>query len=318
MVKLFFSYSHKDETLRNILETHLAILKRQGIISTWHDRRIEAGKNFANEIDENLLDADIILLLISADFLASDYCYDIEMTKALERNDKNEARVIPIILRQCDWKHSNFKSLLALPQDGKPVTLHDNQDSAFFEITTALRDTIDKLGMSKKIENATTMPSYVNPPMKTKARSSNLYIKREFTDHDKITFLNDGFEYIASYFNESLLELKDRNPEITVNFKRIDTNQFIAYIFKHGTEVNKCKIWLTEGAHWGNGIAYTEGNTSYQNNSINDMLTVVATEQLLYFKSDFVNFTTSKEKNTMSPNDASEYFWAHFIERLQR
>src|ERR1022692_4794022 len=99
MPDLFFSYSHKDEALRDVLEVHLAMLKRSGAITTWHDRRILVGDDFGQTIDENLEAADVILLLISPDFLASQYCYDRERTRALERADANEARVIPVILR---------------------------------------------------------------------------------------------------------------------------------------------------------------------------------------------------------------------------
>jgi hypothetical protein len=113
LLNLFFSYSHKDEALRDELEVHLAMLKRQGVISIWHDRRITAGEDFAGEIDQNLATADIILFLVSPDFIASDYCYDIEVKQALERHETGKAKVIPVILRPCDWKHAPFGHLLA-------------------------------------------------------------------------------------------------------------------------------------------------------------------------------------------------------------
>src|SRR3954470_1358357 len=87
-VEVFFSYSHKDESLRKRLEEHLSILRRQGIISGWHDRMIGAGQEWKGEIDRRLDSARIILLLISPSFLASDYCYDVEMKRALERHDR--------------------------------------------------------------------------------------------------------------------------------------------------------------------------------------------------------------------------------------
>ena len=96
MSRLFFSYSHKDEKLRDQLEVQLAVLKREGAISTWHDRRIMAGDVLGQRIDEELERADIILLLISPDFLASDYCHDMEMQCALARHAERSARVIPV------------------------------------------------------------------------------------------------------------------------------------------------------------------------------------------------------------------------------
>src|SRR5438128_1377433 len=100
-IEVFFSYSHKDEELRDEMANHLSILKRQGVITDWHDRRITAGDEWAGQIDEHLNSAHLILLLISADFIASDYCYDLELTRAMERHEAREACVIPVILRPC-------------------------------------------------------------------------------------------------------------------------------------------------------------------------------------------------------------------------
>src|SRR5688572_23072357 len=126
MVKVFFSYSHRDESLRDELEIHLSSLKRQGVIETWHDRRIGAGKEFDSEISEHLETAQIILLLISPYFIASDYCYDIEMARALELHNTGEARVIPVILHPCDWHNLPFGKLTAAPKDGKAVSKYPN------------------------------------------------------------------------------------------------------------------------------------------------------------------------------------------------
>ena len=98
-VSLFYSYSHKDEALRGKLETHLSLLKDQDVIRDWHDRRIAPGTEWDGAISKNLEDAGIILLLISADFLASRYCRDVEVTRAMERHEAGTARVIPVILR---------------------------------------------------------------------------------------------------------------------------------------------------------------------------------------------------------------------------
>lgn len=144
-VKLFFSYSHKDEELKNELEKHLSMLKRQGVISTWHDRKIDAGSTLDKEIDKNLKDSDIILLLISVDFLASDYCYDIEMKEALKMHENRQAIVVPIILRNCDWTSAPFSKLLALPTDGKSITTWSDKDSAFLNVTKGIKNIAVKL-----------------------------------------------------------------------------------------------------------------------------------------------------------------------------
>src|SRR6266849_3948169 len=130
-VELFYSYAHEDEALRATLEKHLSLLRRQGVISQWSDRHITAGTDWTQAIDEHLEQASIILLLISADFLASDYCYGVEMKRALARHQANEARVIPILLRPVDWHNAPFAHLQALPTDAKAITSWPNPDEAF-------------------------------------------------------------------------------------------------------------------------------------------------------------------------------------------
>ena len=138
-VTLFYSYSHKDEALRDKLNTHLKLLERHGLISSWHDRAIGAGREWEKVISEQLEAAEIILLLISADFLASDYIYDVELKRTMERHENGEARVIPVILRACDWHPAPFGKLQALPKDAQPVTSWPNQDEAYTNIARGIR-----------------------------------------------------------------------------------------------------------------------------------------------------------------------------------
>ena len=147
-ITLFCSYSHRDEHLRDELAKHLKLLERQGLVRTWHDRQIGAGDLWKQAIDRNLEEADIILLLISADFLASDYCFDIEMKIALERHAAGKALVVPVILRPVDWQARPFRMLQALPRNGRPVTTFENLDIAFEQVATEIRAAIEKLRKS--------------------------------------------------------------------------------------------------------------------------------------------------------------------------
>ena len=145
-VQLLLSYAHADEGLLNELKKHLAILKRQGVISMWHDREITAGDEWSGVISQQLEDADVILLLISPDFIASDYCWDIEMKRAMERHDAGTALVIPIFLRPCDWKGAIFGKLQGLPTDAKAVTSSawSSRDEALTIVATGIRNAIAK------------------------------------------------------------------------------------------------------------------------------------------------------------------------------
>jgi hypothetical protein len=144
-IRLFYSYSHEDEALRKKLEKHLSLLQDQGVISGWHDRRIEAGTEWDRAISQHLEDAGIILLLVSADFLASRYCRDIEVARAMERHEAGTVRVIPVILRPVDWHSASFGKLQALPKDGRPVTTWKNRDEAFTDVARGIREAAKKL-----------------------------------------------------------------------------------------------------------------------------------------------------------------------------
>jgi hypothetical protein len=148
-ITVFVSYSHKDEALREELDVHLANLKRQNKISAWNDRAIEAGTEWDAEIKAQLEAADVILLLISPRFMASDYCYDLEMQRAMERHDAGTARVIPIFLKPVDWKDSPFSKLNALPKDAKPITTWDDQDEAFLNVVQGIRRAVESLQVKK-------------------------------------------------------------------------------------------------------------------------------------------------------------------------
>ena len=216
MSVVFFSYSHKDAELRDQLEVHLTMLKRQGVIETWHDRRLIAGDTFDQGISGELERADIILLLASPDFLASEYCYGVEMVRAMERHREGSARVIPVILRPCEWHHAPFGTLLAAPVDGRPVTKFANLDDAFLQITQAVRAAT---AASSRLSGPTSRAS--GPPARPAAaqvapdapRSSNLRTRREFTQRDQDRFLDESFEYMARFFENSLAELAARSSD---------------------------------------------------------------------------------------------------------
>jgi len=144
-IQVFFCYSHSDEELRDRLADHLTMLKRQQVISAWYDREITAGSDWAGAIDAHLNTAQIILLLVSASFLASDYCYDVELARAMERHRAVEARVIPIILRPCDWETAAFGNLRALPKNGLPITKWGDRDEAFLNVVQGIRAAILQL-----------------------------------------------------------------------------------------------------------------------------------------------------------------------------
>ena len=316
MAELFFSYSHKDESVRDELETHLVMLKRQGVIETWHDRRIVAGDEFAGQISERLESANIILLLVSPYFLASNYCYDVELQRAMERHEDGSARVIPVIVDPCDWHSTSFGKLLAMPRDGKPISKFPNMHDAFLEITNAIRKAI-----APPAETTTPKPAGVPTGqdatlVSERPRSSNLRVKKKFSERDKDRFREETFQYIASFFEGSLVELESRNESIETAFKRIDGNTFTATIYESGTIRSECSISLSN-SFGGNSIVYSSDATS-RGNSFNSMLSVVDDGTSLGWSATMTLGHRDSSDGQLTQAGAAEAFWSTLIAPLQR
>lgn len=144
-IEVFYSFAERDVPFLEQLEHQLSLLRRRGFIVPWHKRQIPAGHNWQEEIDAHLHTASLILLLISPDFLASEYCYETEMQQALQRQATGEARVIPILLHPVDWQEAPFAHLQALPITGKAITLWQNQDEAWVDVAQGIRSVVEEL-----------------------------------------------------------------------------------------------------------------------------------------------------------------------------
>lgn len=149
MIEVFLSYSHKDSVHKESLETHLSLMRRNKIIDTWSDREIIPGQEWGSQINEKLESAQVILFLVSSDFIASDYCIDIEVKRAIERHNHGDAIVVPIIVRPCDWKESILGTLQALPSNVEPVTKWDDVDEAWLDVVEGLKKSISLLTKNK-------------------------------------------------------------------------------------------------------------------------------------------------------------------------
>lgn len=137
--KIFISYSHKDENFKDELITHLSSLKRQNKIDLWHDRCIPAGTEWKEQIDSNLADSDIVLFLVSSDFLASDYCMNKEAQQAMRQHDARQSILIPIIIRSVDWHEEQISRFQGLPKDGKAVNTWDDRDTAWLNVIEGIK-----------------------------------------------------------------------------------------------------------------------------------------------------------------------------------
>lgn len=322
MTRVFVSYSHKDEALRAELDKHLSLLRRQGEIDLWSDHRIPAGGDLDASINEALESADIVLLLLSADFISSDYCIGIEMQRAMELHDRGEAIVLPVMLRPCDYQTAPFGRLKAVPTDGKPVTKWPNQDEAFVDIVQHVRRLL-KQGDSAK--------SALNGPRATKTNSSNtgeqapnkvagvkrlsnLSVAREFSDQDKHDFAQSTYWYIRDYFDGSLQGLKERNKGIDVRMTEVSKRAFSAVVFRNGKRIAGCSVRFG-GGFGGDGIAYSS-NENAGDNSFNEHLSIDADTQTLYLKA-MMGVHRRGDEGHLSQEGAAEHLWTMLISSLQ-
>ncbi len=318
MAKIFFSYSHKDESLRDELEKHLSVIKRQGLIETWHDRRIGAGGDFGREISSHLEDADIILLLVSSDFLASDYCYDIEMKRAMERHERGDATIIPVILRPCSWHGAPFGKLLAATADGKAIVKYPTLDDGFLEVTSAIENAVQRIRSQSGPETAAEPVVLSRPTTVATPRSSNLRITRQFTDHDQDVFLDGAFNFICNFLEESLRELERRSPDIQTQGARIDLRHFSAKIYRNGQQITGCRIWYGGRTSFTSGILYSSNADSTSDGSYNESLSAENDGYSLHLKPLGMAHYGNPPVKQLTEEGAAEYLWSLLIEPLQR
>lgn len=328
MIRVFLSYSHADEKYRNELTKHLKILQRQGIIETWHDRCLLPGDEWASGIDENLHSADIILLLVSVDFINSEYCFALEMSEALARHDRGEAVVIPVILRPCHWTGLPFGRLQAATREGKPVEKYPSFDDAFLEITKGIEAVAKRLSAQSNKSNiiALTIPapsgnlgiSQPAPARSESPRSSNLSIPKTFTDHDRDTFVTEAFSFISNYFENSLDELQRRNPEIKTSFRNVDANSFEASIYFNGHQVTKCGIWLGGifGSRGSASIIYSHTGLG-QKSSWNESMSIKDNGNIFGLEPMGTSHLLRTDKRPLTNEGAAEYYWSIFFEPVQ-
>ena len=278
----FISYSHADEAMKDELLAHFVMLKRSGLIDIWHDRKLLPGTEVEHEIDERLEKADVVLLLVSTAFLNSMWCYEREMQRALERQARGEARVLPVILKPSEWQESQLGKLVAVPRDGKPISLHPDRDAAYLEVTTEIRRAILE-------PSAATSPVPLRPRDMSRGEGSRrhaiqaqrLRIPKSFTDLDKDEYLHASFEGVSAFFENSLRAVENDDPRLQGRFRRIDANRFSASIYRDGKALARCTVFL---GGFMNGIAYVSGETT-STSSYNELLSVEVIDDRLGLRS---------------------------------
>ena len=315
MLSIFISYSHKDKELQSELKKHLAGLRRNSAIKVWYDGCIGPGKEIDGEIDTQLAAANIILLLVSADFLDSDYCYEIEMSRAMDRHKKGTARVIPVILRPCDWKSTPFGRLLVSTPNGKPIVKYETRDDGFLAVVQAVHHAVEELSEATALNEKSNNEAASHSKSQQSLRSGNLRGAREFTDDERENYINNAFDFICLYFEHSLQGLKARNIGLETSDVRFDDCHFAARALGENFGVSQCDIWLIEDAEsnliirYNNGIATTDGSNLVS-------MSVGADGYFLFLGPYGAVQVEQTQDIKYTSKEAAEYFWSLFVVRL--
>ncbi len=258
-VEIFFCYAREDRALRDELDLHLSGLKRQRNITSWSDREIAPGIEWKKEIDTHLNTADIILLLVSPHVMASDYCYGIEMERALQRHQDGTARVIPVILRPIYWQDAPFGKLQVLPADAKPVSLRHNLDEALFDVSEGIRKAVEELNARSFTHISAALDESSNNTTKEKISSASTPLLKQPIYHAAkrsrgsrtallilliVTIAASGFIGLDVYSNYT----RDRNntiatananadPQAQATAKFVAANPYPSYLSSRGNLV---------------------------------------------------------------------------------
>ncbi|WP_426166658.1 toll/interleukin-1 receptor domain-containing protein [Sandarakinorhabdus sp. DWP1-3-1] len=317
----FISYTHADAEFKNRLLGHLAPLRREGLIEVWHDGLLRPGEHLDPAIQSALSASQIVILLISSDFIASEYCYEQELIRAFARQRDGRAQVVPIILRPCQWKgvpvgsDARLADFIALPKDGKPVSTWSDVDAAFDDAVGRLRDMIRNSNLSQK-DSATRKAAISDQALeRLPSASSNLSLASSPTDLDRDRLLRKGFAATMSVFEKRLKELAESNLRLESEFDLIDSRSMSARVYLDGKRVGEVSIWHGNGS-WRNALCLSYDTNNSSRNTMNDWLSLETGDEGLCF-STHGSLSYEVQRRQLDADGAADYLWAKFLDQIR-
>lgn len=309
-MKAFISYSHKDSKFLERLHTHLTQIKRDGKLTSWTDEIIPAGGAVNDHISNNLETSQIFIALLSPDYIASNYCYEKEFTKAIKMQENGTLIIIPIILEPCDWLNTPFREFKALPKDGKAISDWNNANTAFLDVVQNLRKLI-----GNDEEREMVFPISANS---ASTLSRNYRVKKDFDSLQKIEFIEQSFnevkENLTAYLKE--LEMVDENikyrvfkdgenifESLIVNRNKINTEATLQLVINAGK-----KVFGTRQNMFG-----LEKDLMYSINASNSMekaFSLSNDEYSLFWVND--NYY-GREKNKLTLKEITDIIWNEWL-----
>lgn len=303
----FISYSHRDAAALERLHVHLAVLRRDGLIDAWFDRDILAGGNVDSEIAERLETSGLFLLLVTPDFLNSEYCVEKEMARAMARQACGEARVIAIIVEPCDWQSTILRSIKVVPQDGRSVSEWTNSNSAYLNVVQEIRRAIES--DQRQIELPARAAAPAEPQRRYRA-------KRDFDDIDRSEFREASFTQIRDYFQKALSEL-DSLDDFRARFRDLSETSFGCTIVNRARDRGTAHLTLHmgQGGRSGFGDLHWSFEENARDNGAHGWLLIGQDEFDLYLQSNSFHVGRAEDRSRMTPLQAAQMLWEDLLER---
>ncbi|HEX7760120.1 MAG TPA: toll/interleukin-1 receptor domain-containing protein [Caulobacteraceae bacterium] len=305
-VSAFISYSHADEKALDRLHKHLAMLRRDELLSAWSDHAILPGSSIGQTIDAQLEGSGLFLALVSPDYLASRYCYEKEFERALELSRAGRMRIVPIILEPCDWLASPLSEYMALPKDGKPVSEWTNANNAYLDIVTGLRRLLEVPVVGSGGQSPAA-------GMDGRAPARKLKLQRDFDSIEKAEFADRAFGVIRDYFQKASAELMQASEDLRTRVQDMSPTAFTASL------VNRAKLrqgesHITVHNHKRRGgfgdISYSyEAHAS--DNTSNGAIRVEADDYNLFLNVD--GYMGGSNGTKYTPERAAEWLWNEYV-----
>lgn len=279
------------------------MLRREGALKEWYDREILAGDPVDSEVSANLESADLFLALASPDFLHSNYCYEKEMERAIEKHEFGQMRVIPIIVEPCDWKASPLVRFKALPRDGEPISDWTNENNAYLDIVNELR-------RISKNEVAAQRPIARKEGV-IEAVQTGYRIKKDFDGIDRADFRDAAFRSIRDYFQKSIAEI-DTVEGLRGRFRELGPQSFSCTVLNQMKDRAQAHITIhAASSSQGFGDITYSFSENAPANTANGWLSVESDEFDLYLMQH--GFSRMGADQRVSQQTAAEMLWEEFL-----
>jgi hypothetical protein len=287
------------------------MLRRDGAVDTWSDHQILPGSKLNDEIRSKLESASLFIALVSPDYLASKYCYEVEFQHALHLANSGKIRIIAIILEPCDWKSSPFREFLLLPRDGKPISEWANQNNAFLDIVTNVKRLLDSMKSARPAERVRADEE--------RPSGRRLRVRQDFDAIQRADFADKAYDVLKSYFESSCAELNEiADPNLRAKFEIMGATAFTCTVVNRGKRSGGGAHITVQNNKQGSGI-FGDINFVYEryarDNKSNGSLRVEADEYNLHLVMDGFNFGRGGNEK-MTARQAAETLWSDFVKKV--